>query len=129
LTTAIHQNADGRTCTSLALLATPQRRADTVSQSPTPPEGFSSIPPEIQSLLRAAHRQHGDALAELRETLCGFVESQRARGTPLAEITAEVRRMMAQLTAAGGHERDAKHQARLVDSIIEWCGDRSRAVP
>lgn len=69
-----------------------------------------------------------DSLRDLRESVCMFVEAERARGTPLDEVIGRVSAMLNSVTAPGPAgapltPEAAAAERELARAMVQWCVD------
>jgi len=90
----------------------------------------AAVPTTSRQILAAALRfalAPGAEAAELRDTVCRYVDAAHARGEPVERVIVDVKE---QLRALDAIERYARPNERaLAESVIRWCIERYYGAP
>ncbi len=84
----------------------------------------SILDEKLASLFAEAVGGAVDSLRALRESVCLYVEAERARGTPLSEVVAKVSTMLERVRHQSGAENPPTAGERaLAKEMVNWCVD------
>jgi hypothetical protein len=84
----------------------------------------SSIPQQLRDTLQAARQNQLVSLDALREAVCAYADDLRRSGVPYEGIMRAVRKLVGQPDGTAPRSAEAtKQNARLVETMIEWCKD------
>jgi len=104
----------------------------TVTEISEDPKTFPpiAVPKDLRDALHLAQQNHLSSADTLRSAVCDYVDEMRGNGIPYDDIVRSVRNLV------GKHYRDAarsqdtmKENARLVETMIEWCKDHWHRTP
>lgn len=88
----------------------------------------SILDEKLASLFAEAVGGAVDSLRDLRESVCIYVEAERARGVPLEEVIARVGAMLEKVRQAGPVQAtltpaSAAGERELAREMVHWCVD------
>jgi hypothetical protein len=100
-----------------------------VTNSPKDPPTPGPMPQHLRDKVFSAEQDHRASLDALRAAVCDYVDELRGRGMAFDDVVHAVRSMMAELHRQTPHSPNAtKYDARIVDTMIQWCGERSQVL-